>query len=222
MPDPFDSFQLPSELCELLPDTEQQTLREEILEIHVRLLKRDPDLEDNRSRGAHLWPLFDAIASRLQFQPNFREHFVPTLIPKFVEQIRSALSWYPHGAEGLEYFLKPVIVRWQHSNPDAQATTNSKPTEETSSAPPVNDMEEFQGEDGIKAERDRRLAAARERWRGKSGRNIPFSWIHEAAGVDHKDAYDWKNGKLPESSSMSKSIERILNQPSPPTAPIRE
>jgi hypothetical protein len=76
MPDPFDSFQLPSELRELLPKTDQQTLREEILDIHIRLLKRDPELEDNRGRGAHLWLLFDAIASRLQSQPDFQEHVV--------------------------------------------------------------------------------------------------------------------------------------------------
>lgn len=60
MPDPFDSFQLPSELRELLSEEEQQALRDKILEIHILLKKRDPELEDNRSRGYHLWPVFDA------------------------------------------------------------------------------------------------------------------------------------------------------------------
>jgi hypothetical protein len=135
MPDPFDSFQLPSELRELLPKTEQQTLREEILDIHVRLLKRDPELEDNRSRGVHLWLLFKAIATRLRSQPDFREHVVPTVIPTFVEQIKTALSLYPNSDENLGYFLKPVIVQWQNSNVDAQVSTDSGPTPRTSSAP---------------------------------------------------------------------------------------
>jgi hypothetical protein len=106
MPDPFDSFQLPSELRELLPNSEQHTLQEEILGIHVRLLKRDPELEDNRSRGLHLWLLFDALASRLQSQPEFREHIVPAFIPKFVERIKSDLSWYPNSDVNLGYFFE--------------------------------------------------------------------------------------------------------------------
>jgi hypothetical protein len=130
MPDPFDSFQLPSELRELLPEAEQQTLRDEILDIHVRLLKRDPELEDNRSRGLHLRLLFDAVAKRLQSQPDFREHVVPAVIPTFIEQIKSDLSWYPNSDENLGYFLKPVIVQWQNFN--------SKKVE----APPFNNAPE--------------------------------------------------------------------------------
>jgi hypothetical protein len=94
MPDPFDSFQLPSELRELLAETDQQTLREEILDIHVRLLKRDPELEDNRGRGLHLWLLFNAIATRLRSQPDFREHVVPTVIPTFVEHGVTGQNWF--------------------------------------------------------------------------------------------------------------------------------
>jgi hypothetical protein len=127
MPNPFDSFQLPSELRELLPRAEQQTLRDEILDIHVRLLKRDPELEDNRGRGVHLWLLFDAIAIRLQLQPDFRQHVVPSVIPTLVEQIKTDLSWYPNSDENLGYFLTPVIVRWQNSNAVAQAHTDSGP-----------------------------------------------------------------------------------------------
>jgi hypothetical protein len=146
--DPFDTFQLPFELRELLPKTDQQTLREEILDIHVRLLKRDPELEDNRGRGAHLWLLFNAIASRLQSQQDFQEHVVPTLIPKLVDQIRSALSWYPSGDENLGYFLRPVIVRWQNSNANVEGTTDSGPTRRISGAPAANGPEEIQAEDG--------------------------------------------------------------------------
>ena len=73
-----------------------------------------------------------------------------------------------------------------------------------------------------KAERGRRLIAAQERWRTIAKQTVPFAWIHKAAGVDHKDAYNWKNGKLPDTSSMAKSIERVLNEPKPPAAPITE
>jgi hypothetical protein len=138
MPDPFDSFQLPSELRELLPNSEQHPLREEILGIHVRLLKRDPELEDNRSRGLHLQLLFDAIASRLQSQPEFREHIVPALIPKFVQRIKSDLSWYPNSDENLGSFLNPVIVQWQNSN--------SKNVEAGRSSPLLNNPPEGERE----------------------------------------------------------------------------
>jgi hypothetical protein len=68
----------------------------------------------------------------------------------------------------------------------------------------------------MKARREQRLAAAQARWHPLAKRNIPFSWIHDSAGVDHKDAYDWKSGKLPETSAMSQSIERVLQQAIPP------
>jgi hypothetical protein len=73
-----------------------------------------------------------------------------------------------------------------------------------------------------KAERGRRLTAAQERWHPIAKRTVPFAWIHKAAGVDHKDAYNWKSGKLADTSSMAKSIERILKQPKPPAAPVTE
>jgi hypothetical protein len=115
--DPFDTFQLPFELRRLLPEHEQGTLKDKILEIHVRLKKRDPELEDNRGRGLHLWLLFDAIAIRLQHQPNFKENLVENVIPEFIEQIRSDLSWYPHNHDGdlRTYFLDPCIIQWRNA-----------------------------------------------------------------------------------------------------------
>jgi hypothetical protein len=68
----------------------------------------------------------------------------------------------------------------------------------------------------LKAERQARLRAAQERWRPIANRLIPFAWIHKAADVDHHDAYDWKNGKIPDSSVMSENLERILRQRDPP------
>jgi hypothetical protein len=66
------------------------------------------------------------------------------------------------------------------------------------------------------------LTSAQERWRTINSRVIPFAWVHKAAGVDHKDAYNWKSGKLPDDSAMADSIERILRQPNPPASPIAE
>jgi hypothetical protein len=196
MPDPFDSFQLPSELRELLPNTEQQTLREETLDIHVRLLERDPELEDHRGRGVHLWLLFNAIASRLQSQPNFREHIVPILIPKFVEQIKSDLSWYPNSDENLGYFLKSVIVRWQNSNVDARATTDSRPTRRTSGASAINVRQDIQAEAGTSS---------------KTDRVSPHPEIAERAGIRQGIVMPilrkkrWKRGRWATASGVSKN-----------------
>lgn len=74
----------------------------------------------------------------------------------------------------------------------------------------------------LKTRRERVLTAAQERWRPIAKRIIPFAWIHKAAGVDHKDAYDWKNGKLADSSTMTQNLERILQLPHPPSPPITE
>jgi len=73
-----------------------------------------------------------------------------------------------------------------------------------------------------RSERAQRLNAAQERWRPSVNRLVPFAWIHKAAKVDHKDAYDWKSGKLPDTSAMSKSIERALQQSNPPAAPVTD
>jgi hypothetical protein len=114
--DPFDTFQLPFELRRLLSEHERQMLKDKILEIQVRLKMRDSELEDNRGRGLHLWRVFDAIAIRLQHQANFKEDLVPRVIPEFIEQIRSDLSWYPHNYDGdlRTYYLAPPITYWQN------------------------------------------------------------------------------------------------------------
>ena len=70
-----------------------------------------------------------------------------------------------------------------------------------------------------KAQRNQLLTEAQTRWRTIAGRKIPFVWAHKAAGVDHKDAYDWKNGKLPAKSIMSANIERVLKSARPPMNP---
>ena len=71
----------------------------------------------------------------------------------------------------------------------------------------------------LKEYRKQLLAASQERWRPIAGRRIPFAWVHNAAGVDHKDAYNWKSGKLSEKSAMTKSIERVLQATIPPKNP---
>jgi hypothetical protein len=72
------------------------------------------------------------------------------------------------------------------------------------------------------AERGSRVAAAQERWRPIAQRTVPFSWIHNAAGVDHKDAYSWKGGRLSDKSVMALNIERVLREPSSPSPPATE
>lgn len=76
------------------------------------------------------------------------------------------------------------------------------------------------GPEQLQAGRKQRVVAAQTRWFPTAHRRIPFAWIHAAAGVDHKDAYNWKSGKLPDTSAMAKSIDRVLQQTKPPTAPI--
>jgi hypothetical protein len=71
--------------------------------------------------------------------------------------------------------------------------------------------------EGRKTKRAQSLADARKRWGQVNGKEVAFSWIHQAARVDHKDAYKWKVGELPDSSTMSQSIERVLLEPSPPS-----
>lgn len=71
----------------------------------------------------------------------------------------------------------------------------------------------------LKAVRNQLLTEAQERWRPTAGRRIPFAWIHKEAGVDHKDAYSWKSGKLSVKSVMTTNIERVLQSPTPPRNP---
>lgn len=71
----------------------------------------------------------------------------------------------------------------------------------------------------LDAYRNQLLTEAQTRWRPTAGRKIPFAWAHKAAGVDHKDAYSWKSGKLSAKSQMAISIERVLQSPEPPKKP---
>ena len=125
--DPLDTLQLPSELSALLPLADQAKVLATIREIHVRLAERDPELEDNRGQGRHLWFVYDAIAEALKNNDNFRNHLVPELIPKMIRQIRCDLSWYPHGQEDLTYFLAPRILRWRHGVPVHETQSSSHP-----------------------------------------------------------------------------------------------
>ena len=112
MSDLIDDFKLPSELSILLSPADQERVRAQVVEINVRLSERDPELEDNRGRGLHLWLLFDAIAAPLQNAPDFKHRLVPDFIPRMIAQIRRDQSWYPHNQEDLTYFLAPRIKRW--------------------------------------------------------------------------------------------------------------
>jgi hypothetical protein len=127
MTDPLDTFQLPSELSALLSLADQAKVLATIREIHVRLAERDPELEDNRGHGHHLWFVYDAIAEPLKNKDNFRNHLAPEFIPKMIRQIRRGLSWYPHGHEDLTYFLAPRILRWQHAVPVHEIQPSSHP-----------------------------------------------------------------------------------------------
>jgi hypothetical protein len=71
-----------------------------------------------------------------------------------------------------------------------------------------------------KQERAERLTSAQNRWSQHEKSGTPFKRIHEAAKVDHKDAYDWKNGKLSDESAMSKKIESVLKNEAPPRQPL--
>jgi hypothetical protein len=73
----------------------------------------------------------------------------------------------------------------------------------------------------LKAKREQLLNTAQERWLKlpTAGKLVPFAWIYAAAHVDRHDAYNWKNGKLPDRSKMSQSIERVLGLPHPPVNP---
>jgi hypothetical protein len=68
---------------------------------------------------------------------------------------------------------------------------------------------------GRKTKRSQLLSDAQKRW----GLRTPFSWVYLVADVDHKDAYNWKNGKLSDRSKMSQRIERVLRASSPPAKP---
>lgn len=125
--DPLDTFQLPSELSALLSLADQTKVLATIREIHVRLAERDPQLENNRGQGHHLWFVYDVIAEPLKNKDNFRNYLVPELIPKMIRQIRCDLSWYPHGQEDLTYFLAPRILRWRHGVPVHQTQPPSPP-----------------------------------------------------------------------------------------------
>ena len=125
--DPLDTFQLPSELSALLPLADQAKILAKVGEIHVRLAERDPELEDNRSHGHHLWFVYDGIAEQLKNKENFRNHLAAEFIPKMIRQIRRDLSWYPHGHEDLTYFLAPRILRWQHLVPVHETQPSTDP-----------------------------------------------------------------------------------------------
>jgi hypothetical protein len=76
----------------------------------------------------------------------------------------------------------------------------------------------------LKAQRERALQAAQERWpklqiKAGNPKPVAFAWIYAAAGVDKHDAYQWKSGKLPDSSKMSAAIEKVLQQVNPPRNP---
>lgn len=68
----------------------------------------------------------------------------------------------------------------------------------------------------LKAERSARITASRLRW---GTPELPFAWIHKAAGVDHKDAYDWKNGKL--SGAVAGHMGQVLDSATAPAEPER-
>jgi hypothetical protein len=76
--------------------------------------------------------------------------------------------------------------------------------------------------EALKDDRARKLVLAQNRWEPIAKRTVPFVWVHEAANVDHKDAYIWKSGKLPDSSVMARNIERILEDPNPPSRPVKK
>lgn len=115
--DSLNTFRLPSELSALLSLADQAKVLAKIREIHVRLVERDPELENNRCHGHHLWLVYDGIAERLKNKDDFRNHLAAEFIPKMIRQIRRDLSWYPHGDEDLTYFLAPRILRWQNGVP---------------------------------------------------------------------------------------------------------
>jgi hypothetical protein len=115
MEDPIDNFNLPDELKAVLSPADQKKVMATILEIDLGLLKNDPQLEEGRVRGGHLWLLFDAIAAPLQNVPDFRERLVPDFIPRVVEAIRHTLSWYPHNQGDLRpFYLAPPMRKWRN------------------------------------------------------------------------------------------------------------
>jgi hypothetical protein len=73
-----------------------------------------------------------------------------------------------------------------------------------------------------KLERGQRLIAAQQRWQPIAKLQVPFRWVHEAAGVDHKDAVGWRNGRLPDTSAVATRIEDGLRSPTPPKQPNRQ
>ena len=119
----------------------------------------------------------------------------------------------------------------KHAAPMLEAPAPDRPTAATQPAELDNGAETKSAAQAtaatsremLKAARNQRLQAAQQRWPrvqiAKKSRVVPFTWIHKAAGVDHHEAYDWKNGKLPDCSSMSESIERILQEQDPPPKP---
>ena len=75
--DPLNTFQLPSELSALLSLADQAKVLAKIREIHVRLAERDPELEDNRCHGHHLWLVYDAMAEATEDRDDFRNYVAP-------------------------------------------------------------------------------------------------------------------------------------------------
>jgi len=103
-----------------------------------------------------------------------------------------------------------------------RAATTAAPKEDvTQSANPIHERHENKqnlepAAPQLKEMRMKMLAMAQERWRSTVTSEIPFELICKAAKVDHKDGYNWRNGKLPSASVMTLRIEKVLQDPKPP------
>jgi hypothetical protein len=159
------------------------------------------------------WERYVLISWRRSDHPH-RGELYSRVSQRFVEVMREPV----HRSTFVSRLLNELYERIDHwdATVEEARTRPLSPPDRLGAQPKIVDPEP------MKAERGQRLAAAQERWRPITQRKIPFSWIHAAAGVDHKDAYTWKRGKLPDTSVMAKSIERVLREPNPPAAPITE
>jgi len=184
-PDPIDSFKLPPELCALLSPKDQEKVFSEVVAIDVGLRMEDPEIEQRRQMGIHLWMLFDAIAALLQSQDGFKERMVEDLIPRVVERIRRDMFWYPHdGVDLKEFHLVPVIRKWRHAVLPAQPN-KVEPIIEVQFPSPAPDPAT------LLARAQRRRAVVdpilqQRRW--KPGR------LATKAGVGKNSVYDYLNG----------------------------
>jgi hypothetical protein len=131
-----------------------------------------------------------------------------------MERIQAVAKIQPH----LDALLEERRGYWQQQMdfPLAQIPVAARSIEQTPVAPQPADRRPGPdpSPEDLMAQRGEQLGEAWGRW----GR-VPFSWIHAAAGVDHKDAYNWKNGKLPDSSAASDRMNGVLNRPEPPAKP---